>query len=91
MADKGLNSGDNIAFSTALGDGYIFSKSVRGASSDFKSWVLDEVRTKTETLQKVACSNITQNIWLFQHFLAKPNTPQTLIIYRVEGCFLFFF
>jgi len=42
VADKGLNSGDNIAFSTALGDGYIFSKSVRGASSDFKSWVLDE-------------------------------------------------
>jgi len=42
VADKGLNSGDNIAFSTALGDGYIFSKSVRGASEDFKSWVLDE-------------------------------------------------
>jgi len=42
VADKGLNSGDNITFSTALGDGYIFSKSVRGASDDFKSWVLDE-------------------------------------------------
>ena len=42
VADKGLNSGDNIAFSTALGDGYIFSKSVRGASEDFKAWVLDE-------------------------------------------------
>jgi len=42
VADKGLNSGDNIAFSAALGDGYIFSKSVRGASEDFKAWVLDE-------------------------------------------------
>jgi transposase len=42
VADKGLNSGDNIAFNTALGDGYIYSKSIRGASADFKSWVLDE-------------------------------------------------
>lgn len=42
VADKGLNSGDNIAYSTVLGDGYIYSKSVRGASKDFKQWVLDE-------------------------------------------------
>ena len=41
VADKGLNSGDNIAFNTALGDGYIYSKSVRGASADFKTWVID--------------------------------------------------
>lgn len=41
VADKGLNSGDNIAFNTVLGDGYIYSKSVRGASADFKKWVLD--------------------------------------------------
>ncbi|WP_027365925.1 IS1634 family transposase [Desulfotruncus alcoholivorax] len=42
VADKGLNSGDNIAYSTVLGDGYIYSKSVRGASENFKQWVLDE-------------------------------------------------
>jgi transposase len=42
VADKGLNSGDNIAFGTILGDGYIYSKSIRGASYDFKAWVLDE-------------------------------------------------
>jgi len=42
VADKGLNSGDNIAFSTVLGDGYIYSKSVRGATVEFKKWVLDE-------------------------------------------------
>ena len=42
VADKGLNSGDNIAYSTILGDGYIYSKSVRGASESFKKWVLDE-------------------------------------------------
>jgi len=41
VADKGLNSGDNIVFNAALGDGYIFSKSVRGASADFKAWIMD--------------------------------------------------
>ena len=42
VADKGLNSGDNIAFNTVLGDGYIFSKSIRGADEEFKTYVLDE-------------------------------------------------
>jgi transposase len=42
VADKGLNSGDNIAYGTILGDGYIYSKSIRGASEAFKKWVLDE-------------------------------------------------
>jgi len=42
VADKALNSGDNIAYATILGDGYIYSKSIRGASEDFKMWVLDE-------------------------------------------------
>ena len=41
VADKGLNCGDNIAYATVLGDGYIYSKSVRGASEEFKNWVLD--------------------------------------------------
>lgn len=41
VADKGLNSGDNIAFSQALGDGYIFSQSIRGASEELKNFVLD--------------------------------------------------
>ena len=42
VADKGLNSGDNIAYNTVLGDGYIYSKSVRGASKEFKEWILEE-------------------------------------------------
>jgi len=42
VADKGLNSGDNIAYATVLGDGYIYSKSVRGASAAFQEWLLDE-------------------------------------------------
>jgi transposase len=42
VADKGLNSGDNIAYPSALGDGYIYSKGIRGASAEFKEWILDE-------------------------------------------------
>jgi len=42
VADKALNSGDNIAYNTILGDGYVYSKSVRGASREFQDWILDE-------------------------------------------------
>ena len=42
VADKGLNSGDNIAFNTVLGDGYVYSQSVRSASDLFKAYVLDD-------------------------------------------------
>jgi len=42
VADKALNSGDNIAYNTVLGDGYVYSKSIRGADGDFQKWVLDE-------------------------------------------------
>lgn len=44
VADKGLNSGSNKAYNIIKGDGYIFSKSIRGTKSDkeFKSYVLDE-------------------------------------------------
>ena len=42
VADKGLNSGDNIAYNTVFGDGYIYSKSIRGASEEFQSWILDK-------------------------------------------------
>jgi len=41
VADKGLNSGDNIVFSSALGDGYIFSQSISGGSGELKAYVLD--------------------------------------------------
>jgi len=42
VADKALNTGDNIAYHTILGDGYIYSKSIRGASDEFKAWVLSQ-------------------------------------------------
>ena len=40
VADKGLNCAQNIAFSKTKGDGYLFSKSVKGLPEKEKVWVL---------------------------------------------------
>lgn len=40
VADKGLNCAQNIAFSKQNGDGYLFSKSVKGLPENEKQWVL---------------------------------------------------
>lgn len=40
VADKGLNCAQNIAFSKGNGDGYLFSKSVKGLPKTEKTWVL---------------------------------------------------
>lgn len=44
VADKGLNSGSNKAYNIIKGDGYIFSRSVRGTKADneVKRYVLNE-------------------------------------------------
>ena len=39
VADKGLNCAQNIAFSKKNGDGYLFSKSVKGLPETEKTWV----------------------------------------------------
>ncbi len=44
VADKGLHSGTNKAYNIIKGDGYIFSRSIRGtkASKEIKAYVLDK-------------------------------------------------
>lgn len=42
VADKGLNSGDNIAFLMARGDGFIFSQRIRGADKELQDYVFDQ-------------------------------------------------
>ena len=42
VADKGLNTSDNIAFELVNHDGYIFSQTVRGANSELKAFVLNQ-------------------------------------------------
>lgn len=40
IADRGLNTSDNIFYNNSEMDGYIFSKSIRGANSEFKKWAI---------------------------------------------------
>jgi len=42
VADKGLNTGNNIAYNVATGNGYVMSLSLRGANSELKEYVLKE-------------------------------------------------
>ncbi len=42
VADKGLNTSDNIAACLLDGNGYIFSQSVRKADRSLRDWVLDD-------------------------------------------------
>ena len=41
VADKGLNTSNNIAACTLDGNGFVFSQSVRKATKELKAWVLD--------------------------------------------------
>lgn len=42
VADKGINTADNIAFTLAEGNGYVYSQTIRGANRELKEYVLDE-------------------------------------------------
>ena len=41
VADKGMNTGDNIAYCKLSGNGYVFSQTVRGGNKDIKTYALD--------------------------------------------------
>lgn len=42
IADKGLNSGNNMYQAIRNGDGYVMGQKVRGGNKDLIAWVLDE-------------------------------------------------
>lgn len=42
VADKGLNTGNNIAYNKAIGNGYVMSLSIRSANQELKDFVLNE-------------------------------------------------
>ena len=52
VADKGLNCAENIAFSKKGGDGYLFSKTVKGLPEKEKIWVLLDQGFKEKTDKK---------------------------------------
>lgn len=47
VADKALNSGDNIAFMMVKGDGFIFSQKVKGAAKDIVDYVFEPTGYRT--------------------------------------------
>lgn len=62
-ADKGLNSGDNMAKAVEKGDGYVIGQKVRGASADTISWVLqdDELSPYEKTYDKGSVSFMSKS------------------------------
>ena len=42
VADKGINTGNNIAYCKLSGNGYVFSQTVRGGSKALKAYAIDQ-------------------------------------------------
>lgn len=42
VADKGMNTGENIAYNILKKNGYIYSQTIRGGTDEFKKYVLDQ-------------------------------------------------
>ena len=47
VADKGINTGDNIAHCILSGNGYVFSQTVRGGHKELKDFVLNKIGYRT--------------------------------------------
>ncbi len=65
VADKGLNTGENIACNILNKNGYIYSQTVRGASKEFKEYVLsDEGYNVSKSGFKIKSRVVTTKIWV---------------------------
>lgn len=66
VADKGMNSGENIAYNIIRGNGYIYSQTVRGASGEFKDYVLSNkgYRVLSSDGFKIKSRVVPTNIWV---------------------------
>lgn len=77
VADKGMNSGENIAYNIIHKNGYIYSKSVRGATKEVKNYVLsDSGYKKMGDKYKFKSRIVNTNIWITN---AKEKRVQTEI------------
>lgn len=65
VADKAMNSGENIGYNILEGNGYIFSQTIRGASKDLKDYVLDDSDyLKVSDDFKIKSRIIPTHIWV---------------------------
>lgn len=46
VADKGLNTSDNVAYNIIKGNGYVYAQSIRGANAELKAYVLQQNYTQ---------------------------------------------
>ena len=42
VADKGVNTSENVGYNLIQGDGYVFSQTIRGANKELKAFVLNQ-------------------------------------------------
>lgn len=65
VADKGMNTGENIAYNILHKNGYIYSQTVRGANADLKNYVLsnEEYETSADGF-KIKSRLVTTKIWV---------------------------
>jgi transposase len=65
VADKGMNTGENIAYNIINKNGYIYSQTVRGGSQELKNYVLSESGYKESPDGfKIKSRIITAKIWV---------------------------
>ena len=71
IADKGLNCAENIFHAVQVGDGYIFSKSVKTLSQVEKTWILleNDYRSVTDTKGNVLYK-IKECVDVFEYIIA---------------------
>ena len=65
VADKGMNTGENIAYNIINKNGYIYSQTVRGGSKELKGFVLsDDGYSTSSDGFKIKSRIITTKIWI---------------------------
>lgn len=65
VADKGMNTGENIAYNIIHKNGYIYSQSIRGANAELKKYVLsDEGYEVSSDGFKIKSRIVTTKIWV---------------------------
>jgi len=65
VADKGMNTGENIAYNILNRNGYIYSQTIRGANADLKNYVLsDEGYDESSDGFKIKSRIVSTKIWI---------------------------
>ena len=68
VADKGMNTGENIAYNIINKNGYIYSQTVRGGSQELKNYVLSENGyIESPDGFKIKSRIITTKIWVINN------------------------